>query len=275
MIKVYRPTSPGTRGRKSLVHEVDKVRPLKRLTRPLKGSVGRNKGRVSSRHRQRGAKKHYRIIDFKRRKFGISAKVASIEYDPNRGANIALLHYVDGEKRYILAPEGLKVGMSVTSGENVAVSVGNAMPLGSIPLSMEVHNIELNPGRGGQLVRGAGNSATILAKEGKYVNVRLPSGEVKKILAICFATLGKLSNADLRNVNLAKAGRRRHMGRRPHTRGVAYASPREHPHGGSYKDNGVGMPSPKSPWGWKTRGKKTRRRNHTDKFIVKKKGTKR
>jgi large subunit ribosomal protein L2 len=268
MIKTYRPTSPGMRGRKSLVKNVSSKRPLKKLTVPLKGPAGRNKGKISSRHRQRGARKHYRLVDFKRDKVNIPAKVVRIEHDPNRGPNIALLSYADGEKRYILAPEGLKAGMTVISGDSTEISVGNAMRLVNMPLGMEIHNIELYPGGGGQMVRGAGNSAVVLAKEGKYANIKLPSGEVKKVLSQCFATIGKLGNADLRNVNLGKAGRKRHLGWRPHTRGVAFSSPRDHPHGGSYKDTGIGMPSPKSPWGWKTRGKKTRRRKHTDKFIV-------
>lgn len=269
MIKSYKPTSPGTRFRKTLVVDVDKKKPEKSLLKPLKGAVGRSKGRITTRHRQRGHKKHYRVVDFKRDKRDIPAKVAAIEYDPNRGPNIALLYYADGEKRYILAPENLKKGMTVVSGEEVEYSVGNALPLEKIPLGMPIHNIELSPGKGGQMVRGAGNSAVITAKEGNYVNIRLPSGEVKRVLKSCYATIGALSNADLRNINLGKAGRKRHLGRRPHTRGVAHSSPRDHPHGGSYKDTGIGMPSPKSPWGWKTRGKKTRRRKYTDKYIVK------
>ncbi len=269
MIKTYNPTSPGQRQRKSIVKATTTSKPHKALTAPMTGAVGRNNGKISSRHRERGHKKKYRIIDFKRNKFGIKAKVATIEHDPNRGANIALVNYGDGEKRYILAPEGLVVGAIVESGENIEPKSGNCMPLKDIPLGMAVHNIELNPGQGGQMVRGAGNSAQLLAKEGKYVNIKLPSGEVKKVLGICYATVGTLSNADLRNVKLGKAGRNRHRGNRPHIRGVAIANPSDHPHGGSYKDNGIGMPSPKSPWGWKTRGKKTRSRTHTDKFIVK------
>jgi large subunit ribosomal protein L2 len=269
MIKNYKPTSPGIRFRKTLVKGVDKVVPEKSLTKPKKGAVGRNKGTISSRHRQTGARKHYRVIDFKRDKRDIPAVVATIENDPNRGPNIALLHYADGEKRYILAPEGLKHGMTVVAGETAEPTTGNALPLEKIPLGMPIHNIELNPGKGGQIARGAGNSALILAKEGNYVNIKLPSGEVKKVRALCYATVGVLGNADLRNINLGKAGRKRHLGWRPHTRGVAHASPSDHPHGGSYKDTGIGMPSPKSPWGWKTRGKKTRRRKHTDKYLVK------
>ncbi len=269
MIKKYKPTSAGIRTRKTLVREVDDVTPEKSLTIALKGHVGRNNGKISSRHRRRGAAKHYRIVDFKRGKHGIEATVSSIQYDPNRGPSIALLSYTDGEKRYILAPEGLQKGMKVVSGPDAEVAVGNNLPLERIPLGANVHNIEINPGRGGQIVRGAGNSAQILAKEGKYVNIKLPSGEVKKVLGICYATVGVLSNADLRNTQLGKAGKQKYMGRRPHVRGVAMANPSDHPHAGSYKDNGIGMPAPKSPWGWQTRGKKTRRRKYTSRTIVK------
>jgi large subunit ribosomal protein L2 len=210
----------------------------------------------------------YRLIDFKRDKRGIPAKVATLEDDPNRGPNIALLHYADGEKRYILAPQDLQKGMEVVAGESAELSPGNAMPLKNIPLGMDIHNIELNPGSGGKLVRGAGNSAQIIAKEGKYVNVKLPSGEVKQILGDCYASLGSLSNEDRRHTRAGKAGRKRHLGKRPTVRGVAHSSPRDHPHGGSYKDTGIGMPSPKTPWGKKTRGVKTRKRKKTDRTIV-------
>lgn len=272
MIKSYKPRSAGTRFRKTLVKDTLTVRksaPEKSLLTSLKGSVGRNAGRVSSRFRERGHKKQYRIIDFKRDKRNIPATVISIEHDPNRGPNIALVSYTDGEKRYILAPEGLTVGMQVLSSETAEFKPGNCLTLEKIPLGMPIHNIELNPGRGGQMVRGAGNSAIIMAKEGIYVNVKLPSGEVKKIKKECFATIGVLGNIDLRNAVLGKAGKMRHLGRRPHIRGVAVATPTDHPHGGSYKDNGIGMPSPKSPWGWKTRGARTRRRTHTNKYLVK------
>ncbi len=271
-LKHYKPTSPGSRFRKTLVRETttnNKSRPEKSLISPIKGTVGRNNGKISSRHRQMGHKKHYRIVDFKRDKRDILAKVVSIEYDPNRGPDVALIVYADGEKRYILAPEGMKVGTQILAGESAELKPGNALPLKNIPLGMEIHNIELNPGKGGQIARGAGNSSVIMAKEGKYVNLKLPSGEVKKVLDSCYATIGVLGNADQRNVVLGKAGRKRHLGRRPHTRGVAHANPSDHPHGGSYKDNGIGMPSPKSPWGWKTRGKKTRRRKNTNKYLVK------
>lgn len=275
MIKNYRPTSPGIRFRKTLVRETDNVAPEKSLTKPLKGSVGRNNGTVSVRHRQRGHKKKYRIVDFKRDKRDIPAKVDSIQYDPNRGPDLALLHYADGEKRYILAPEGLKKGMTVMSGEKAEITVGNALPLEKIPLGYDVHNIEINPGKGGQMVRGAGNGAKILAKEGKYANIKLPSGEVKKVALTCYATIGVLGNSDHRNTRLGKAGLKRHTGGRPQVRGVAMANPSDHPHAGSYKDNGIGMPSPKSPWGWKTRGRKTRKRSHTDKYKVRDRRTKR
>jgi len=268
MIKTYKPTSAGMRFRKTLVKGVDNVRPEKSLTVHLKGPVGRSKGKVTTRHKQVGAKKLYRIIDFKRNKLNIEATVESIQYDPNRGANIALLNYVDGEKRYILAPEGLKAGAKVISGPEVDFTVGNALPLERIPLGVEIHNIELNPGAGAAMVRGAGNYAQILAKEGKYVNIKLPSGEVKKVLGVCYATIGMLSNADLRNTQLGKAGRNRHKGVRPAVRGVAMPDPGKHPHAGSYKSTGIGMASPKSPWGQKTRGFKTRRRKSTEYTIV-------
>lgn len=269
MIKTYRATSEGQRTRKTLVKEVDKVRPLRSLSRGVGGPVGRSRGMISSRHMERGAKKLYRTIDFKRDKFGIPAKVLSIENDPNRGANIALLAYADGEKRYILAPESLKTGMEVVSGENAEISVGNCLPMSSIPLGVAVHNIEINPKAGGVLVRGAGNQALIIAKEGEYVNVKLPSGEIKKLRGECCATIGVLSNVDKRNIRLGKAGRKRHLGVRPHVRGVAMGDPhRDHPHAGKYKTSGIGMASPKSPWGWITRGVKTRRRKRTNYTIV-------
>jgi len=270
MIKTYKPTSPGIRQRKTLVREVDDVKSLKKLTEPKKGPVGRNKGRISTRHRQRGAKRNYRIIDFKRNKHGIPGKVATIEHDPNRGCNIALINYADGEKRYILAPEGLQKGMEVVSGKGVPAELGNALPLVEIPLSTKIHNVELNPGRGGQIARGAGNYAIIMAVEGKYANVKLPSGEVRKILTNCYATVGDLSNADHRHTRTGKAGKMRHLGWRPAVRGVAMGTD-GHPHGGSYSDTGIGMPSPKTPWGKKTRGKKTRKRKSTDKYVISRK----
>jgi len=268
-IKRYKPTSPGRRQRADVdTKDLSSERPLKSLTRGKGGPVGRSKGRVTVRHREVGEKKLYRQIDFKRDKDGIAGRVESIEYDPNRTANIALIVYPDGEKRYILAPEGLKVGDSVISGEKVEVKDGNAMPLKNIPVGVPIHNIELSPGRGGQLVRSAGASARITAKEDDYVHVRMPSGEIRKILGECRATLGQLSNVEHQAVKLGKAGRKRHMGIRPAVRGVAM-HPGAHPHGGGEGRSGVGMKSPKSPWGKRTLGKKTRKRKHTDKFIVK------
>jgi len=266
-LKLYNPTTPSQRNRKSLIRDVSKMRPEKGLLVSMPGAVGRNKGRIAVRRRQIGARKLYRLVDFKREKRDIPARVASIEYDPNRTPNIALLHYADGEKRYILAPEGLKVGMTVTSGEHPEPLVGNAMPLENMPLGSEIHNIELSPGKGGQLVRSAGGSALLLSREGKYANIRLPSTEVKKVLSVCYATIGALGNTDIRNVKIGKAGRSRHLGRRPSVRGVAMPDPHKHPHGGSYKTSGIGMP-PKSPWGWQTKGKKTRKRAHTDMYLV-------
>jgi len=269
MLKSYKPKTGGTRNKRSLVASVTKSRPEKSLIVALKGPVGRSNGRISVRHKSRGAKKFYRIIDFKRDKFNIPAKVAAIEYDPNRGPLIALLHYVDGEKRYILAPEGVKVGSMILSGDNIEFTPGNATKLEFIPVGTMIHNIELNPGQGASMVRGAGNFAILLAKEGNMAQIKLPSGEFKKVSLACYATIGVLSNQDIRNIRLGKAGINRHKGIRPSVRGVAMANPSDHPHAGSYRDNGIGMPSPKSPWGWKTRGVKTRTRRHTNKFIVK------
>lgn len=269
MIKKYKPTSPGVRTRKTLVINTTTSKPYKPLTKHLKGGSGRSNGRISTRHREVGSKKLYRIIDFKRNKLNIPATVTTIEYDPNRGTNIALVTYKDGEKRYILCPEGLKVGSSIMASDKAEFNAGNTLPLSSIPLGMPIHNVELNPGAGGVMVRGAGNYAMITAKEGRYVNIKLPSNEVKKVLARCVATIGSLSNQDLRLTQMGKAGKNRHKGFRPAVRGVAMANPSDHPHAGSYKDNGIGMPSPKSPWGQKTRGLKTRRRKSTNYTIVK------
>lgn len=270
MLKIYKPYISTTRFRKSLVREVTQKKSLKSLTVSNVGSAGRSNGRVSMRHQGGGARKRYRLVDFKRDKRNIPARVATIEYDPNRGPNIALLNYADGEKRYILAPEGLLVGATVMSGETAEPSVGNAMPLKNAPLGAQVHNVELNPGAGGILVRGAGGYAQVMAKEGDFVNLKLPSGEVKKISGRCYATIGALGNMDLRNVRLGKAGRNRHLGVRPAVRGVAMGNPKkDHPHAGSYKTTGIGMSSPKSPWGWKARGVRSRKRRHTDHTIVK------
>ncbi len=269
MLRTYKPTTPSRRSKKTLVQDVSKARPLKSLITPLNGPSGRSNGRISTRHRQRGTKKFYRIIDFKRNKQNIPAKVAALEYDPNRNVSIALLHYVDGEKRYILAPEGLKAGMTVVSGAAVEPIVGNTLPLGNIPMGTFVHNIELNPGGGGVMARSAGSSAQLLAKEGSYVSLKLPSGEFKKVLATCVATIGVLGNEQYRNIRLGKAGINRYKGVRPSVRGVAMANPSDHPHAGSYRDNGIGQKYPKSPWGWNTRGVKTRKRNHTGHTIIK------
>lgn len=275
MIKTYNPTSEGLRTRKTLVRDLTKKKPEKGLLKSLKGSAGRSRGFITSRHRQRGNKKFYRIVDFKRNKLNIPATVASIEYDPNRGAHIALIHYADGEKRYILAPEGLRVGDSVLSSETADSNTGNTVHLANIPLGTSIHNIEINPGAGGVLVRGAGNAALVIAKEGDYVNVRLPSGEVKKILGRCYATIGVLSNMDLRNTQLGKAGRARYLGKRPHVRGVVMGDPQgDHPHAGKYSTTGIGRPAPMSPWGWITRGVKTRKRKRTNFTIVTKRAKK-
>ncbi|HQG58207.1 MAG TPA: 50S ribosomal protein L2, partial [bacterium] len=258
MIKTYKPTSEGLRTRKTLVKNVEDVKPLKSLTKGKSSFGGRSRGKVSSRHKQRGAKKTYRIIDFKRDKLNIPAKVVSIQDDPNRGPNIALLSYVDGEKRYIIAPEGLEVGALVMSGKNAEISVGNSLPMSEIPIGVPIHNIEVNPGAGAVLCRAAGNQAQIIAKEDNYVNVKLPSGEVKRIADACVATIGVIGNIDKRNVVLGKAGRMRHLGRRPHVRGVAMGDPhRDHPHAGKYSTSGIGLVAPLSPWGWKTKGVKT------------------
>jgi len=234
----------------------------------LKGHVGRSNGTVSVRHRARGVKKLFRVVDFKREKIGVAAVVASIEYDPNRSGNIALLVYKDGEKRYIIAPQGLKVGMTVASGADVEPTVGNFLPLRVIPLGTIVHNVELTPGRGGVVARGAGVGATIMSKDGGFVNLKLPSGEIHKINEDCSATVGVVGNADHKNRSFGKAGRKRHLGIRPAVRGVAM-HPNAHPHGGGEGRSGIGMASPKTPWGKPTLGKKTRVRRRTNKFIVK------
>ena len=266
-IKKYKPTSPGIRFQTvSTFEEITKDEPEKSLTLPLKKTGGRNVyGRITSRHRGGGHKRKYRIIDFKRDKIGIPAKVAAIEYDPNRSARIALLHYFDGEKRYILAPEGLKVGDIVETGEDVDIKVGNALPLKAIPVGTLIHNIELKKGKGGQLVRSAGSAAQILAKEGEYAHVKLPSGEIRLIHLDCMATVGQVGNIDHINISIGKAGRNRWLGRRPRVRGIAM-NPIDHPHGG--RTNGGRHPC--SPWGWLTKGYKTRRAaKPSDKFIIK------
>ena len=275
-VKTYKPTSPGRRGMTGLTfEEVTRTEPERSLLRPLRKRSGRNvHGRITVRHRGGGHKRRYRLIDFHRDKAGVPARVESVEYDPNRSARIALLVYADGEKRYIIAPLGLQVGNTVVSGEDAEIRVGNAMPLQRIPLGTLVHNIELHPGRGGQMVRSAGTSAQVLAKEGDYVTLRLPSGEIRLVRKECMATVGEVGNVDHGNIKLGKAGRRRWLGRRPAVRGSAM-SPRDHPHGGGEGRSPIGMPSPKSPWGKKTLGKKTRRNKATDKYIVRRRGKRR
>jgi large subunit ribosomal protein L2 len=268
-IKTYKPTSPGRRGMSvSTFEEITKTKPEKSLLAPLRKKAGRNVwGKITVRHRGGGHKRRYRLVDFKREKFGIPARVISIEYDPNRSARIALLTYADGEKRYIIAPLGLMVGSVLMAGPEAEIRVGNALPLANIPVGAVIHNIELQQGRGGQLVRSAGTSAQLVAKEGKYAHVRLPSGEVRLIPQQCMATIGQVGNTDHGNISLGKAGRKRHRGWRPAVRGSAM-SPRDHPHGGGEGRAPIGMPSPKSPWGKPTLGKKTRRNKATDKWIV-------
>jgi large subunit ribosomal protein L2 len=255
----------------STFEEITKREPEKSLLEPLKKHAGRNnQGRVTARGRGGGNKRFYRRIDFKRNKFGIPAKVAAIEYDPNRSARIALLHYVDGEKRYILAPLGLKVGDIVQSGSGSPIRVGNALPLSDIPTGTPIHNIELYPGRGGQLVRSAGVAAQIMAKQDGYAQVRMPSGEVRMIRLNCMATLGQVGNVDHENVRIGKAGRSRHLGRRPITRGSAMNAA-DHPHGGGEGKAPIGG-QPRTPWGKPTLGYRTRRNKKTDKFIVRRRG---
>ncbi len=275
-IKTYKPTSPGRRGMTgSTFEEVTRTEPERSLLRPLRKRSGRNvQGRITVRHRGGGHKRRYRLIDFKRDKVDVPARVSSIEYDPNRSARIALLVYHDGEKRYIIAPLGLQVGDTVMSGEGAEVRVGNALPLTRVPLGTLVHNIELQPGRGGQMVRSAGTSAQVLAKEGDYVTLRLPSGEMRLVRQECMATIGQVGNVDHGNIKLGKAGRKRWLGFRPAVRGSAM-SPRDHPHGGGEGRSPIGMPSPKSPWGKKTLGKKTRSNKATDKYIVRRRGKQR
>ncbi len=275
-IKKYKPMTPGRRGMLGYTfEEITKTRPERSLIAPLKKRAGRNAyGRVTVRHRGGGSKRYYRIIDFKRDKRGIPAKVAAIEYDPNRTARIALLHYADGEKRYIIAPLGLQVGDTVLAGPEAEIRPGNAMPIANIPTGTMIHNIELYPGRGGQLVRSAGSSAQLLAKEGDYAHIRLPSGEVRLVRQECYATIGQVGNVEHSNIKIGKAGRKRHMGIRPTVRGSAM-SPRDHPHGGGEGRQPIGLPGPKSPWGKPTLGAKTRRNKKTDKYIVRRRSKKR
>jgi large subunit ribosomal protein L2 len=269
-IKKYKPTSPGRRGMTvSAFEEITCTTPERSLLEPIKKTAGRNaQGRITVRHRGGGVKRQYRIIDFKRNKDGIPAKVATIEYDPNRTANIALLHYADGEKRYILAPYGLSVGDTVMSGVGADIKPGNALCLKDIPMGTLIHNIELMPGKGGQLVRSAGNSAQLMAKEGAYAQVRLPSGEVRMVLLNAKATIGQVGNIDQENINIGKAGRKRHMGFRPTVRG-SVMNPNDHPHGGGEGKSPIGRPGPVTPWGKPALGYKTRKKkNASDKYIV-------
>ena len=269
-VKEFKPTSPGRRfATVSSFEEITKSEPEKSLLRPLKKSGGRNaQGRITCRHRGGGHKRQYRVIDFKRNKIDIPARVLSIEYDPNRSARIALLAYNDGEKRYIIAPLGMKVGDVIVCGETADIKPGNALPLKNIPLGTTLHNIELTPGKGGQIVRSAGTGAQLMAKEGKYAQVRLPSGEVRMVLLTCKATIGQVGNIEHENISLGKAGRTRHRGVRPTVRGVVM-NPRDHPHGGGEGKSPVGRKSPMTPWGKVAQGRKTRRRRQTDKFILK------
>ncbi|WP_027869895.1 50S ribosomal protein L2 [Eubacterium sp. AB3007] len=275
-IRKYNPTSPGLRGMTvSTFEEITKKTPEKSLTTSLKKHSGRNsRGKITVRHRGGGARRRYRIIDFKRNKDGIAGKVAAIEYDPNRSANIALIVYADGEKRYIIAPEGLKVGNVIYSGPDCDIQVGNTLPIANIPVGTIIHNIEMKPGKGAQLVRSAGNGAQLMAKEDKYAQVRLPSGEVRKILMVCRATIGEVGNADHSNISIGKAGRKRHMGFRPTVRG-SVMNPNDHPHGGGEGKAPVGRKSPVTPWGKPALGYKTRKKNKaSDKYIVKRRNVK-
>ena len=275
-VKKYKPTTPSRRGMVGYTfEEITKTRPERSLVKPLRKRAGRNMyGRVTVRHRGGGHKRRIRVVDFKRDKHGIPARVAAIEYDPNRTARLALLYYADGEKRYIIAPLELRVGDTVLSGPESEVRPGNSLPISSIPVGTMVHNIELKEGRGGQLVRAAGAAAQLLAKEGDYAQVRLPSGEVRLVRQACYATIGQVGNLDHGNIKLGKAGRKRHLGFRPAVRGSAM-SPRDHPHGGGEGRSPIGMPGPKSPWGKPTLGYKTRRNKKTDKYIVRRRGKRR
>jgi large subunit ribosomal protein L2 len=275
-VKTYKPTSPGRRDMTGhSFEELTRSRPERGLLRPLRKRAGRNfRGKITVRHRGGGHKRRYRLIDFKRDKVGVEARVASIEYDPNRSARIALLNYVDGEKRYIVAPLGVRVGDVLMSGPAAEIRPGNAMPISRIPLGTQIHNIELEEGRGGQLVRSAGTSAQLLAKEGPYAHVRLPSGEVRLVRQGCMATIGQVGNVDHGNIKLGKAGRRRWRGVRPAVRGSAM-SPRDHPHGGGEGRTPIGLPGPKSPWGKPTLGARTRRNKRTDRYIVRRRGKRR
>ncbi len=267
--KKYKPITPGRRDMTGFTfEEITKKEPEKSLVVSLNRTGGRTAtGRITSRHKGGGHKRKYRLIDFKRNKDGVPAKVAAIEYDPNRSARIALLHYVDGEKRYILAPLNLRVGDMVESGPNADIKPGNALPIANIPVGTVVHNIELQPGKGGQMVRSAGGAAQVMAKEGGYATVRLPSGEFRMVLQTCRATIGQVGNVEHENIVIGKAGRSRHLGIRPRVRGVAM-NPVDHPHGGGEGRSPVGRPGPATPWGKAARGVRTRKKKHSDRLIV-------
>jgi len=275
-IRKYNPTTPGLRGMTvSTFEEITTDKPEKSLTVTLKKHSGRNsRGKITVRHRGGGTRPKYRIIDFKRNKDGIPGKVATIEYDPNRSANIALIHYADGEKRYIVAPNKLEVGDVIVSGPDADIKVGNALPVANIPVGTIIHNIELKPGKGAQLVRAAGNGAQLMAKEGKFASLRLPSGEVRKVRQECRATIGEVGNIDHQNIQIGKAGRKRHMGIRPTVRG-SVMNPNDHPHGGGEGKAGIGRVSPVTPWGKPALGYKTRKKSKaSDKYIVKRRNEK-
>ena len=275
-VKTYKPTSPGRRGMSGhTFEEITRKGPEKSLTEPLRRGAGRNnQGRITVRHRGGGHHRRYRLIDFKRDKEGVPGRVASIEYDPNRSARIALVVYADGEKRYIVAPLELTVGDTVMAGPEAEIRPGNALPLRNIPVGTVVHNIELHPGKGGQLARAAGTSAQLLAKEGELATLRLPSGEMRYVRQDCRATVGQVGNTEHGNIKLGKAGRRRWLGWRPAVRGSAM-DPASHPHGGGEGRSPIGMPSPKSPWGKPTLGKRTRKNKRTDKYIIRRRSKKR
>lgn len=274
-VKKYKPVTPGTRGMTGYTFdEITKSTPERSLIVPLRKSGGRNAhGRVTVRHRGGGHRRFIRIVDFKREKHNIPAKVAAIEYDPNRTARLALLFYVDGEKRYIIAPLDLKVGDTVMSGAGAEIRSGNSLPISNIPVGTLIHNIEIKEGRGGQMVRSAGGAAQLLAKEGDFAQIRMPSGEVRLIYQTCYATIGQIGNLDHSNIKLGKAGRKRHMGIRPTVRGSAM-TPRDHPHGGGEGRQPIGLAGPKSPWGKPTLGYKTRRNKKTDQYIVRRRSKK-
>ncbi|MBO5138056.1 MAG: 50S ribosomal protein L2 [Bacilli bacterium] len=274
-IRNYKPTTPGRRKMSTLINDqITKSTPEKSLTVTLAKNSGRNnQGKITVRHQGGGVKRKYRIIDFKRNKFDVPGKVASIEYDPNRTANIALINYNDGEKRYILAPKNLEVGSIIEAGENADIKIGNALPIMNIPVGTMIHNIELRPGKGGELARSAGTSAQILGREGKYVMIRLSSGEQRKVLGTCMATIGEVGNEDSSLVKLGKAGRKRHMGIRPTVRG-SVMNPNDHPHGGGEGRAPVGRKAPVTPWGKPALGYKTRKKKQSDKFIVRRRNSK-